>query len=250
MSADEQDRQVFVIPEGWTNELLELAKSITAKRAKTVIDHILRYGQITSDDLQNKYHYRHTSRAIRDVRELGIPIETFRITSSDGRKISAYKFAKPEDIRFGALAGRRVFPKKFKENVVRSAGFRCNICLQQFNERYLQVDHRIPYEISGESVGLNVEEYMPLCASCNRAKSWSCERCPNWIKKNPDICKICYWSSPEKYQHMATEDIRRLAIAWKGKSVSEYDNLITIAKKKNLPIQEYIKYVLAKHLSQ
>ncbi len=45
----------------------------------------MKHGQITSDELQNLYKYRHTSRSIRDVRELGIPIEGFRVRGSDGR---------------------------------------------------------------------------------------------------------------------------------------------------------------------
>lgn len=238
------------IPNGWTSELLARVKSITAKRAKTVIDHILKYGQITSDDLQNKYGYRHTSRAIRDVRELGIPIESFRVASSDGRKISGYRFANPKNIHFATLLGRKIFPKKFKQDVVISTSGRCNICLQQYNERYLQIDHRIPYEISGELDKLETNEFMPLCASCNRAKSWSCEHCPNWVKKNPEICKTCYWASPERHQHIATENIRRLAIVWKGNSTLEYDKLATIAKNKDIIVPDYVKQILVKYLNQ
>lgn len=228
---------------------MEKAKAITAKRAKTVIDHILKYGQITSDELQNRYGYRHTSRAVRDVRELGIPIESFRVSSSDGRKISGYRFANPSSVHFGTLAGRKIFSKVFREEVVRSAGGRCNVCMQQYNDRYLQIDHRIPYEISGEPGTLNLKEYMPLCASCNRAKSWSCEHCPNWTKKDPSVCQTCYWTSPENHQHIATENIRRLAFVWKGESIVDHDNLIAIAKREDVSVQEYIKRVLAKHLN-
>ncbi|MBI5347337.1 MAG: HNH endonuclease [Candidatus Aenigmarchaeota archaeon] len=237
------------VPEGWTSKLLARAKSITAKRAKTVIDHILKHGQITSDDLQNKYGYRHTSRAIRDVRELGIPIESFRVTSSDGRKISGYRFANPESMHLGTLAGRKMFSKQFKEDVIRSAGVRCSICLQQYEERYLQIDHKIPYEISGEPATLKIDEFMPLCASCNRAKSWSCEHCSNWKGKKPNVCKTCYWASPENHQHIATENIRRLAIVWKGHFVSDYDNLKIIARKKHILMPNYVKQILTKYIN-
>lgn len=54
-------------------ELLELLKKVTGKRAKTVIEHILQYGQITTQELKNTYGYNHPPRAIRDVREKGIP---------------------------------------------------------------------------------------------------------------------------------------------------------------------------------
>ena len=39
----------------YSQEFLDLLKSITAKRPKTVIDHILKYGFITTEDLKNKY---------------------------------------------------------------------------------------------------------------------------------------------------------------------------------------------------
>jgi len=58
-------------------EFLKLLKSVKAKRAKTVIDHILKHGQITTEELKDIYGYNHPPRAIRDVREQGIPVKTF-----------------------------------------------------------------------------------------------------------------------------------------------------------------------------
>lgn len=80
---------------------IQYCKSITAKRAKTVIDHLLEHGQITTEELKDLYGYNHPPRAIRDVRELGIPIDTFRVEGSDGRKI---KEAYPHNIRTSSKA--------------------------------------------------------------------------------------------------------------------------------------------------
>jgi hypothetical protein len=82
-----------------TQALLELCLSVTAKRPKTVIAHILEHGFITTEELKEKYGYNHPPRAVRDVRENGIPIENFRVTGSDGRKIAAYRFG--ESIYYG-----------------------------------------------------------------------------------------------------------------------------------------------------
>lgn len=71
----------------YPEEFLELCRSVTAKRAKTVIDHILKHGHITTEDLKDTYGYDHPPRAARDVREHGIPLETFRVEASNGRKI-------------------------------------------------------------------------------------------------------------------------------------------------------------------
>jgi hypothetical protein len=87
---------------------IQRAKAVTAKRAKTVIDHILKHGHITTEELKNLYGYNHPPRAARDVREQGIPLETFRITGSDNRRLGAYRFADPSKIRAGTLAGRKV----------------------------------------------------------------------------------------------------------------------------------------------
>jgi hypothetical protein len=46
-----------------------------------VIDHILQYGFITTEDLENTYGYNHPPRAARDVREAGIPLETFKVSA-------------------------------------------------------------------------------------------------------------------------------------------------------------------------
>ena len=91
-------------------EFLDLLKSVEAKRPKTVIDHILEHGQITTEELKDTYGYNHPPRAIRDVREQGIPVKTFRVTGSDGRKIAAYKFGDPSEVRATQLSGRTAFP--------------------------------------------------------------------------------------------------------------------------------------------
>ena len=66
-------------------EFVKLCKKVTAKRARTVIDHILKHGHITTEELKTKYGYDHPPRAARDVREEGIPLVTTRVQGSTGR---------------------------------------------------------------------------------------------------------------------------------------------------------------------
>lgn len=47
------------MPQKYPKEFLELCKSVTAKRPKTVIDHILKHGHITTEELKEKYGYNH-----------------------------------------------------------------------------------------------------------------------------------------------------------------------------------------------
>jgi hypothetical protein len=227
---------------------LEQIKAITAKRAKTVVDHILKHGHITTEELKNLYGYDHPPRAARDVREQGIPLETFRISGTQGKSIAAYRFADPSLIRSGALSGRKVFSKKFKQLLAARSGCKCGICLSEYEARYLQVDHKVPYEVGGEGGGENKpDEFQLICGSCNRAKSWSCEHCANWTdNKQVKVCLSCYWANPEAYKHIALRKIRRLDITWTEEETREFDQLEKMAKKQRQPLPEFVKEVLRK----
>jgi hypothetical protein len=87
---------------------------VTAKRPKTVIDHILQYGFITTEDLKNRYGYNHPPRAVRDVKEYGIPVEMYRVEGNDGRKIAAYKFGEFNPEVAHKISGRTALSKKMK----------------------------------------------------------------------------------------------------------------------------------------
>lgn len=228
---------------------LKLLKSVQAKRPKTVIDHILKHGQITTEELKDVYGYNHPPRAIRDVREQGIPVKTFRVTGSDGRKIAAYKFGAPSEVRATQLSGRTAFSSNLKADLIEKYGPRCNIYLEPFPVRELQIDHRVPFEIAGDNGKLtnDTNEYMLLCASANRAKSWSCENCENWSKKENSVCLSCYWAFPESYSHIAMRDIRRLDLLWSEEEVAVYDKLKEEASKVQEEAPEYVKNVLRNH---
>lgn len=160
-------------------DFLAKLKSVKARRARTVIDHLLQHGQITTDELKTLYGYNHPPRAIGDVRDHGIPVISTRVKGPDGRSISAYVLGDPSAIDSGK-SGRKAFPKKFRTDLVSEYGSRCGVCNLEIEERYLQIDHRVPYRVAGEAVSHSLEDFMLICGSCNRAKSWSCENCPNW----------------------------------------------------------------------
>ena len=234
---------------GYPAKFIKLLKSIKEKRPKTVIDHILKHGQITTEELKDVYGYNHPPRAIRDVREKGIPLRTFRVAGSDGRKIAAYEFGDPSEVRATQLSGRTAFSSEIKDRLIDQYGARCNIYLTPFPVRELQIDHRIPFEIAGdhEQSANEINEYMLLCASANRSKSWSCENCLNWKDKDVSACKSCYWAFPESYSHIAMRNIRRMDLLWSGEEIANYDTLITEAGKVKEDAPEYVKKVLRNH---
>ncbi len=233
----------------YPKEFLELLQSITNKRPKTVIDHILKHGFITAEDLQdeNIYGYTQAARAARDVKECGVPLIGYYTKSErTGKKTYAYKFGNLNEIHTTRVAGRIQFSKDFKHALYLASGGRCQICNGQFEERYLQVDHRVPYEVSGDTTDRNPEHFMVLCGSCNRAKSWSCEHCENWrVLKRPPICMECYWGQPENYNHIAMEQVRRLDLQWNGDEIQYYDALKLIADQHNIQLPDFIKQILA-----
>ena len=232
-------------------DFLKLLESVTAKRPRTVIRHILDHGHVTTEELRDLYGYSHPPRAARDVRELGIPLITDRIVTSDGRSMAAYRFGDPSEARISEASGRTALSAALKAKLIERDGARCNIYLEPFSERELQIDHRIPFEISGrDSPTDHVDAYMLLCPSANRAKSWSCEHCPNWTVRDPATCRSCYWAYPESYSHVATRDMRRLDIMWTGGEVGVYDDLSATAARQGIDMPDYVKEVLARHVNR
>jgi len=225
-------------------QILEKVKMIAGRRSRVVVDHIVKHGSITTEDLEN-YGYKHPPRAIRDVREQGLPLERFWAKNSAGRKIAGYRFGDVEAIRQDRLGGRQVLSKELHDQLCTLHKSRCGICQTSYEPRYLQLDHRVPFEVGGEPESPEMKEYMPLCGSCNRAKSWSCEHCQNWVeKKDATICATCYWASPEDYDHIATREMRRVDVVWEGKEVGDFEAVADAAKETDEPMPDFVKRVL------
>ena len=92
---------------------------------------------------------------------------------------------------------------------------------------------------------------MLLCRSCNRAKSWSCEHCPNWIEeKSSEVCQSCYWANPELYKHIALREIRRLELVWTEHEIEVYEKLKHRAKMVHERMPDYVKNVIKNHLEK
>lgn len=210
--------------------VLDKLNSISSKRPATVIQHILKHGFITTEELKDTYGYNHPPRAIRDVRELGIPIETYRVVGTDGRTIAAYRFGdfSTWTDTISKSSGRTALSKALKKALIEKYGSKCFIYFESMDESLLQVDHRIPYEISGEQNEKDIENFMLLSPSANRAKSWTCEHCKNWETKDVLFCVSCFWSHPEQYTHVAGKNQKRITITFTGDEISDYEHLISL----------------------
>ena len=182
------------------------------------------------------------------VRELGIPIVTYRIKGEDGRSIAAYKFGDVSNVKnlVTKSSGRTALSKALKKALIDKYGSRCFIYMETMDENILQVDHRVPYEISGEQDISNVENFMLLSPSANRRKSWTCEHCVNWKNKDPLFCMKCFWAYPEHYEHIAGKNERIIYVLFSGDEIEEYDNLMKRAGEYS--VQEIIKEILRRYL--
>ena len=230
-----------VLPQ-YSSELKEKIKQVSNLRARRVLEHILEHGQVTTVELRENYGYEHPPRAARDVRELGFTLVTTRVLGPNGKSIGAYTLVEGEDAEHSG--GRRAFPLAFRKALIAHYGEQCHLCGGKFPARALQIDHRVPYLVSGRETDeeLRVEDYMLVCGSCNRSKSWSCEHCPNGtITKDPAVCLSCYWGRPEGYTHIATSPRRQVTLNWSGDSVVTYDRHSTLAAEQRMTLEDYIK---------
>lgn len=232
----------------YPKEFLELLQSVTAKRPRTVIQHILEHGYITSEELEDTYGYKHPPRAARDVREYGIPLVTYRVKGIDGKRITVYKFGDPTDITNGLSksAGRTVLSKALKQALIERYGSKCFVYLETMDKSVLQVDHRIPYEIGGEHDEEDTDYYMLLSPSANRAKSWTCEHCENWERKDSRFCLRCFWAYPENYDHIAGKHERIISLVFTGDEIEDYNRLIKLSGEEKA--QDVIKKIIHEYL--
>ena len=225
-------------------KILNRLEAVSAKRPRTVIQHILKHGSITTQELSEVYGYEHPPRAIRDVRELGIPIVKTNAKDKSGKSIVKYMFgdlSKWSGVSRKA-SGRTALSKALKSALIERFGSRCFIYLEAMDAASLQVDHRVPYEIGGEASTDDIGSFMLLCPSANRAKSWMCEHCENWKRKDPSFCVRCFWAHPEDYDHVAGKSQKVVTIMFTGDEVEDYKRLISLSGEEGA--QTTIKRIL------
>jgi hypothetical protein len=228
--------------EGLSPAFLAFLATIRGKRARIVIQHILEYGFISTEDLELRYGYKHPPRAIRDVREQGVWLEAYTLKNQQGKPIAAYRFG-PAPHFSPQYKGRQPVAKKVRDRLFEEHHDTCQLCQQKYPRNFLQLDHRIPFEIAGESPSQDPATlYQVVCRSCNRAKSWTCEQCDNLRgPKAPESCACCYWASPAAYTHVALQDVRRVELVWVGsEAIAEYERLRLAADSAGLSLVDYL----------
>ncbi len=224
------------------SEFTKRIKAVTNKRARLVLDRIAEKGSITTEELK-EIGYDHPPRARMDVIDLGFPMKTTRVKSRDGTKnIASYSFDLSRKVAQGDRRGRLALPKKQREAIIANAGSKCELCGAAHD---LQVDHRVPYQVAGESLKDSAAPYMALDGSCNRRKSWACEHCRNFTELHEiKICQQCYWANPEQHKHVAMRPFRRAEIVWEGGDCRAFDEFEAKCRREGITLAEGLKKLI------
>ena len=125
--------------------LIDRIQTVTNKRARFVLDGILKNGSISTEEI-SQAGYDHPPRASQDVKDLGFNLKRIKTKHSNGRSIAAYTFD-DDELEVGKI-GRRLLPKKERDALIHASGDKCNICEATHN---LQVDrnHSHPLAYNG-----------------------------------------------------------------------------------------------------
>lgn len=224
-------------------EFLKRIEAVTNKRARIVLDQIAKSGRITTEELK-LLGYEHPPRARMDALDLGFPIVTTMVKNSAGKSIAAYSFDLTKALGDKSRMGRVALPKRAREGVLEAAGRKCQLCGGTHD---LQVDHRVPYQVAGESLKSEKNPYMVLDGTCNRRKSWVCEHCTNFLDlKEVDVCLSCYWAYPEEHTHAAMEPIRRVDVVFQGEQTKGFDKFREVSRAKGKTVDVALKDLIIK----
>lgn len=214
-------------------------------RASKVLEAALDHGGITTEEIL-ALGYKHAPRARQDCVDFGFPMETVFVRDSDGKRIAKYTLLTESEIR-AILNGRAIIPKAFKNKLVKEYGSFDRITGLEVDARALQVDHRIPFQVSGDD-GLWAEDlkaFMLLTGSSQRKKSFSCERCPNFLKlRDASICRTCYWAFPEEYDHIAMRKVRQVELVWQDADADAFDRIKAKLSAKGQTVEDAVKAYL------
>lgn len=89
---------------------------------------------------------------------------------------------------------------------------------------------------------------MLLSPSANRAKSWTCEHCPNWTAKDIEVCENCFWAHPENYTHIAGKNERKIVVTFTDNEIEDYERLISLVGEENA--EQTIKDLVSNFISE
>jgi len=184
--------------------VLSSSETKISKRARLVGLHILEKGYATASAIRRSLtRAEHVWQAKSELNVL-IPVSSEE-REPDTHEVM-YKFDLDKIRSSGIVLQQadqaRTLTAKQRREIEAKYNNQCVFCHTQGAK--LQVEHLIPFGISGNENGM---DWLALaCPSCNRRKGYACKhQCPNWSKSDAEVCKRCFWGSPDDYDHVATK---------------------------------------------
>jgi hypothetical protein len=114
----------------YSAKMLAAVAKVTTRRGKILVEHILKHGSVSTEDLETIYGLTDAASAARDVKDAGVPLAKTTGKRKTGRQMAIYSFGDPSLIRGDRFQGRRAFAKGFKEMLIAKYGARWpNTCL-------------------------------------------------------------------------------------------------------------------------
>ena len=168
---------------------------------------------------------KYFDRRIRELRdETGCDIETGVTDGKPAYRLCSTSLKKVQDRSYLATSQKKGLFDKFS--------YRCAVCGKQFNkgEKGLEADHRIPLLRGG---GAEIENWQPLCVSCNVSKRRSCQGCE-------EECKKCGWAYPEKFGELITIRAPKETL----------DKIREVARRKGIHSQDFILEAVNLHVKK
>lgn len=233
-----------------SEDIMNYVGKVTKKRAKLVLETILARGFITTEQIREEIKQKHPPRAAQDVKDLGIPLRNYEFSMPDGTRNSYYTFDLDLPLDERRIGGRSALTKKLRAEMLAHYGRIHAFTGEPLPDSLLQVDHRVPFAVAGEVDALRVADFMFLDPTYQRRKSTACEGCSNFKKKELTVCQSCFWAYPNKYTHVAGDDLRRIDVTWQGHEVQIYNALVKAAAEKEQSPQSYLKDVCSKEVAR
>jgi hypothetical protein len=227
----------------------KLIPKLKSARARKALKYILENGSVSTYELA-KMGYGHPPRAAQDLKEAGVALKTTypRKHPETGNRMGSYVLNAEKPITEDNFSGRGALPKNLEQELYDHYGVSCNLDAYDHGKRSLQADHRIPYAVSGDPEGFDVDDWQILCGSHQRKKSYECENCPNYAEKDVDVCRSCFWAFPEDYTHIATRPVKRLDLTWGEERMHIYDKVEEYATKNGFTVREAVHQLIVRHL--
>lgn len=219
-------------------------------RAKAAADLLIEKGVITKYDFETtRVPISQAPRAIRDLKDHGIPVKTLeRVNVPQAKsKVNQYTLGSADDIDASKKYGRLYDPSGMKEKLAKLHGSTCVFCGKHLAPKDRELDHKLPVNIFGDLSSverLNPNNYQLVCRKCNRLKREAVSHGAFDDRQDGmDVVKHNYWYDPVQYRKNEKDNLfNQSIVVWNsGEDIRTYNQISQYAKYSNKSFPEALK---------